>query len=360
MKRILSLVLAAFVLTTATMTSLADDTTTRMQLGVDATHGNHLSGALLTPGEEYRFPVTVSIEGGEQTPLTQEILEDYSFRLTNTGKGSSLETMNLSRVNGAHYIVAKVKAGWPAASTEEEYAMKLVKKSDGKTAAELTVAFETGYATMSDDAIAALGKEDAIVVNNDTPVFTAEQLERIAKLSGYKKVTFENDGWSYTVNITDMKDINMLHNTNAVKEIVSKYEDNNFEFLTFPAGTKFKTAGTVEISAANFVDDFGGKFFVYRYLDGKLTLIESQYDAQEEMLSFNTNTLGRFVITDKAIRDAIVVPVNNGSSSGSNNNSSNGSSTPENPNTGARATSPVAALAALALMAGVVAAAKRK
>ena len=169
-----------------------------------------------------------------------------------------------------------------------------------------------------------MAKEDEIKVNNDTPVFTKSQLDKISTLNSNKKVTFTNDNWNYNVIVSGMKDINMLHNNKAIPEILKKYENNNFEFLTFPAGTKFTTNGTMEIDVSNYTDDFGGKFFVYRYLDGKLTLINSSYNAEDEVLSFTTNTLGRFVITDKAVNDAVVVP-GNGSNSGN----------PSNPSTGA-------------------------
>ena len=189
---------------------------------------------------------------------------------------------------------------------------------------------------MDDAYIDSLDTGDDVTVNNNTPVFTTEQLERIARVNNYRKVVFENDSWSYTTNVTDMKAINMIHNSNGIKEILTKYENNSFEFLTFPAGPVFKANGTMEIDVSDFAEDYNEKFFVYRYLDNKLTLINSSYDSEDEVLSFTTNTLGRFVITDKAISDAVVVNQNNNSSSNSGNNSSNnGNKTPVNPSTGA-------------------------
>lgn len=324
MKRTLSILLVAMMVVSVAATAFAVGPVNNIVLGVDADSGLALKDSLLEPGESYLFPVSVSIAGAEATPLTEEMLDDYNFKVNNEGDGNSLSEFKLSKVGGVYYISVEVKAGWPAATTEEEYAMKLSQKGDSKNFVELTVAFETGYPTVSDDYIASLAKEDEIKVDNDTPVFTESQLEKIAKLNGYKKVVFEDGNWSYTVNISGMKAINMLHNTNGIKEILAKYENNSFEFLTFPAGTKFGTNGTVEIDTSDFAEEFGGKFFVYRYLDGKLTLIQSSYNADDEVLSFTTNTLGRFVITDKAISDAVVVAPTTPSAP-----------SPSNPNTGA-------------------------
>lgn len=327
MKRTLSILLAAMLSLSVAATVFAVNSTNNIVLGVDADSGLTLKDSLLEPGDTYRFPVSVSIDGAEATPLTEDLLDDYSFKISNTGEGDSMSSMTLDKIGGVYYLTAMVKAGWPAVTTEEEYSFKLSEKSS-KDAVEVTVAFETGYHATSDDYIASLDKDDEINVDNDTPVFTKSQLNAISDLNNNKKVTFIDSNWDYTVIVSSMKDINMLHNNNAIAEILNKYADNNFEFLTFPAGTKFTTNGTMEIDVSDYTDDFGGKFFVYRYLNGKLTLINSSYDADDEVLSFTTNTLGRFVITDKAINDAVVIPETSTGSNGSVN-------TPTNPSTGA-------------------------
>ncbi|HWP51822.1 MAG TPA: hypothetical protein VN626_09015 [Clostridia bacterium] len=326
MKRTLSILLAAMLAISVAATAFAVDPKNNIVLGTDADSGLVLKDSLLEPGETYRFPVSVSIAGAEATPLTADLLDEYSLKISNTGSGNSLSEFLLDKVGGVYYITATVKAGWPATTTEEEYTLKLTEKSASKNYVEVTFAYETGYKTVSDDYIAALAKEDEITVDNETPVFTKSQLNTISDLNNNKKVTFTDDNWNYTVIVSGMKAINMLHNNNAITEIINKYESNNFEFLTFPAGTKFSTNGTMEIDVSNYTDDFGGKFFVYRYLDGKLTLINSSYNADDEVLSFSTNTLGRFVITDKAVKDAVVITETGSNGSGN---------TPTNPSTGA-------------------------
>ena len=213
---------------------------------------------------------------------------------------------NLSKSGDRYYIAAEVKAGWPTAKTEEEYSIKMVNKSNRKDFDTLTVSFETGYELVSDEFVSGLDAEDEIEVDNGAPVFDAEQLERIAKRNQYKKVTFTDGDWRFTVSINDMKAVNLVHNQNAVKEIVTKYEDHSFEFLTFPSGPQFRTNGVMELDVSAYADDFNDQFFVYRYLNGKLTEIPAQYHDAEELLTFTTDTLGRFIITDKEITDTVV------------------------------------------------------
>lgn len=228
MKRTFSILLAAMLSLSVAATAFAVDPKNDIVLGTDADSGLVLKDSLLEPGETYRFPVSVSIAGAEATPLTADLLDDYSFKISNTGEGDSMSKFVLDKVGGVYYIAATVKAGWPAVTTEEEYSMKLTEKSASKNAVEVTVAFETGYKTVSDDYIASLAKDDEVKVDNDTPVFTKSQLNAISSLNNNKKVTFTDDNWNYTVIVSGMKDVNLLHNNNAITEILNKYEDNNF------------------------------------------------------------------------------------------------------------------------------------
>ena len=307
MKRTVSILLAAVMAAGMAAQSFAQrEKDNRIVLSADTNSGISLEGGLLTPGEKYRFPVSVSIDGGEPQPLNPDVMEDYSFKLSNTGEGDSLVDFNLSKSGDRYYIAEEVKAGWPTAKTEEEYSIKMVNKSNRKDFVTLTVSFETGYELVSDEFISALDAEDEIEVDNSAPVFDAEQLERIAKRNQYKKVTFTDGDWRFTVSINDMKAVNLVHNQNAVKEIVTKYEDHSFEFLTFPSGPQFRTNGVMELDVSAYADDFNDQFFVYRYLNGKLTEIPAQYHNAEELLTFTTDTLGRFIITDKEIADTVV------------------------------------------------------
>ena len=334
MKKTLSLVLVAVMIMSIAITSFADTSNT-ISLGTDSDTGISLQNSLLTPNEEYRFPVNISLEGEGSVALTDELLKDYSIRVSNSGKGKSLESLELIKLSGVYNLVADVKAGYPASQTEEEHTLKLVKKSDGKTYGELKVEFMTGYKIVDDAVVDALDAEDYIPVDNDAPVFTEEQLERIGRVNSYKKVTFEGSNWTYNVNVTDMKDLNMLHNTKAIAEVLAKYASNSFEFLSFPAEAKFTTNGDILYDVADISESYGQNFYVYRYNNGKLSPVAASYNYEDDMLTIQTNTLGNFVITDKKLTDLVVTtPSVDG---GSDNNDSNVTNPTINPNTGVNA-----------------------
>lgn len=96
---------------------------------------------------------------------------------------------------------------------------------------------------------------------------------------------------------------------------------------------------TIDLSEE--MEDFGGQFYVYRYLQGRLHQLDATVDLDAQTLSFQTKNLGRFVITDKAIADGTLVDEsfagtqqapsentnqnNQSSQSGSQNDGQNGS-----------------------------------
>ena len=326
MKKLFSILMATMMIAGVSATAMADDTVNSVSLGNDASSGIALEGALLKPGETYKFPVSVTI-GGETAALSEEILDDYNFRVSNSGEGKTVSTFELVRTSGVYYLKVTAAAGWPASSTEESYKIKLSQKKANSNSAELTVSFSTGYAEAEDKVIHSLSAGDKVAVDNNHPVYTKDQLSDIAELNNGRKVTFTGKGWEFMTSLSGQGAVNLLNNTNDVDEILEKYEENSFRFVTFPAGPKFRTSGSLVIDVEDYAVDFNETFYVYRYLDGKLTALSSSYDSFEETLTVKTDTLGRFVITDKAIADTTVVE-NGGQSSGSGTN---------NPGTGAAA-----------------------
>jgi hypothetical protein len=328
MKKALSIVLAVVFVMVFAVTAFADVNNNSIIIGSDKDSGISLNNGLLKPGEEYRFPISVAINGADAAALNDDILDEYTLKFQNSGEGNSLSDMAIEKFGGVYYLVATVKAGWPATQTEEEYTLKLSKKGTSKDETTLTVNFTTGYAQVDDSYVDSLDYEDEVTVNNDAPVFTTEQIERIARTNEYDKVTLEGNNWSYNVNISGMKNTNMLYKNDSIKEILDKYPNNSFEFLTFPAGPQFKALGTLKIDVSNYADSYNEQFYVYRYNGSKLTLIKATYDPEEEILSFNTSYLDRFVITDKKVNLVWVV-------TGNNSGTSTLGSVAVNPSTGA-------------------------
>lgn len=319
MKKITALIMALAMTASMAVVAFAEGETT----GKDINISGDLEGALLTPGETYEYPVLIG-----DADITAEDLESYKTEVRITAGGSAIDSAKINeKEEGKYTLDVKVKAGWPTAQTNAKIRLRLLDKKTSKEISVKEISFKTGYKVMDDAYVNGLTQGEYITVDPTAPVITKAQLAKIAELNNYKAVTFTYGDWSYTVNVTDKDTINMLSNTNAIKEIMTKFENNQFKFVTFPAGTDFGVNGKVEIDVSAEMDDFDSKFFVYLYADGKLTKIDSKLDADTSTLSFTAKKLGRFVITDKEIKDTIVVEgSNNGTGTGTGN---------KNPNTGA-------------------------
>ena len=137
--------LAVMLVAVIGVTALADTNNNSIILGADKTSGMGLDSGLLKPGEEYRFPISVSIDGEKAVALNDDILKDYNLKIPNTGKGKTMTDMQISKISGVYYLVGTVKAGWPAVLTDEEYTLKLTKKGSSRSEETLVIEFETGY-----------------------------------------------------------------------------------------------------------------------------------------------------------------------------------------------------------------------
>lgn len=336
MKRLISLTLVALMLAASAVIAMADvdpsytaqpASTTGLSIDTTGEHGA-LEGARLTPGREYDFPLLL-----DGQPITDDTLKDVNIRISAKKGSSTMSSLTLVKISGRHVLRAIVKSAWPVNTTDVEYELRLIdrKNQPGVTLSTMTLRFETGYRSADDATINSLSLGDEIVVDPEAPVFTKEQLNKIAQVNNYRNVTFVGDMWRYTVNVTDLKGINMLYNYNGIPELLSKYQEHNFEFINFPAAPTFLINGKFEIDVTDLVDDFEGTFYVYRYLTGRLTLLNATFDSEGNTLTFNTNTLGRFVISDQPMAASIV-----------DENTSSGTTTPTvpgggNPSTGAAA-----------------------
>ncbi len=298
------------------------------------------ASTLLTPGETYKIDVDV-------TGVDVDLDDTHQFRISYTKGAAAIESMKFEQANdGSLTLVVKTKAGWPTTQTGVEAKLDLRTKSGNKLVKSTGLSYKVGYAKLAlpED----LEKGDFVEVDPAAPVITKDVFEKLAKLNDYKAVTFQHEDWRFEVKVTDMKDTNMVSNVTPIKEILTKFEDQEFKFVTFPAGPKFNAKGTVTIDMSAEEDEFAGKYFVYRYLNGKLSLITSTYDAGNAELSFSTDTLGRFVITNKQITDTTIVESTGG--------------TEKNPNTGTNDVINLAATLAVVslLAAGAVALKKSK
>lgn len=269
--------------------------------------GEETFSEMLLPGKTYTYPIYIEQENGEAEPLTDEHLKDLRIRAVAAKGQKAISDFEVEEKDDVYQLKVTTKAGWPTETTEVEGMVKAVKRSNGQAVATAEAEMVVGYPVISDDALEGAKYGDSILVDNDAPVITEKQFEMLDEEAESSKVTFTNGSWSYTVRISGQPSINMLHNRRAIREITSTFEDQNFKYVSFPGGPQFNFTGKMVIDVSDEMEDFGGKFYVYRYLRGVLERIDSVTDVENETVSFDTKTLGRFVLTDKELADGTIV-----------------------------------------------------
>jgi LPXTG-motif cell wall-anchored protein len=168
--------------------------------------------------------------------------------------------------------------------------------------------FKVGFMTISDDQT-DVGEEGTIVIYKETPVILKDQFADIAKSANYKNVIFEGEEgtWSFRGKVAGMKDSNFYYDFDPDTDLLNKFPEHEFKFLTFRAGVNFPTTGEMRIDVSDVSDTFN-TMYAYLYREGKLTEINGTYDAATDELVFRTNYLGRFLISNRAITDTSLVP----------------------------------------------------
>ena len=333
MKKAIAWLAALATVASLTVTAFAQDIQPREDLAeglyllADADSGVAADG-LLTPGETYSFGLQlVTEQGGEKQDITDELMQDNKITLTTQEGRTALESCRVVEQDGKYYLQVVTKAGWPTEQQRVTYDVNYIQLSDYSTVYTTEVSFLVGYATLPNGALSS----DVVVVDPANPVITAEQFATLDEMAGGDKVTFAYGDWMVSVRLVEQKDTNMLSNSYGIKEIVTKFQDQEFKFVTFPAGPTFDLTATVTIDMGDEAEDFDSTYYLYRYANGKLSLIENTYDPDNESISFQTNQLGRFVVTNKKLADGtVIVP---GQDTGDNGQTGgNGSTT--NPGTG--------------------------
>ena len=345
MKKLVSAAMALCMIATMAVTAFAEDVKTTLSLGADS-NGVNITDTL-NPNTEYKFPLMIAIGEEEAVNFTEEHMEDNKFSVSITKGGSAIETPKVEKDDSDdnYYVVVKTKANYSAKNTDISFKLRYLVKASSKEIANLVVESVVGFNKMSDASIDALTKDEYLVVDPANPLITAKQFEKLAKLNDYKSVTMYYGDWRFTVNVSNMSDANMYSSTEVVREILQKYENQEFKFVSFPAKPDFGVKGTVAIDVSEEIDSFEGKFFLYKYEDGKLYKLTSKFDEDSSSVTFNASKLGSYVLTNKEIKDGTVID-----SSASGSGSSNGNVS--NPDTGANDVVGVAmALAVVSLIA---------
>ena len=316
--------------------------------------GTVLGEDLLEPGREYRFPAYVEFGGQRaKVAVSDELLKDYKFNYTRV-TASGVKTFKIEERKGVYYLIIETKDTTPTKPVDVKYNVKLVRKSNNISVFSQEVKFSYGYDESNDDYINDLDKGDIVEIDNNRPVITKEQFNKIAKLNDYKNVTLAGAGWQFTVNVTDETTKNMVFTNAGVKEIMAKYPDQDFKFFRFGGKPSFNSTGKVALDVSDIVDDYES-LNLYRYANGRVYKLNASYNAADETLEFRTNKLDTFFVTDKAIKDGTVIDENIVSDGNSVNTDKN------NPGTGAGDLINAAVMAGIASLAaaGAIAANKK-
>ena len=345
MKKILSFGLAAALAAAMSVTAFgAEISGVSFDFGAG---GIDPSSQSLRPDEEYRFPVLVRYGEEEPSHLTGDEMEGKRFTVTLKEGGAAVNTPTFEEDGGKYYLVIKTKANYTTKITDVSFQVRLSDRSSGKQLAESQVELTAGFPRMPDEVFDGLTAGENLPVDNDTPVITAKQFEKLAALNSYKAVTLTGEGWRFTVKVNDLGDRNLYSTAAPITAIVQKYEDQEFKFLSFPGSPDFGVKGEMAIDVSDVESEFDGQFYLYRYLDGKLYFLNSEYDEGEGEVTFSPSQLGSYVITNEKLTD---VQVGGSGSSGGT----------QNPETGAAGVGGIAAAVALTALVSAAAASRRR
>lgn len=358
MKKIIAMILALATTASLAVSAMAD--TNNNAPVVDSNPGNNITfetgtndvdlskSPVLTPGKTYYFPVRLNDKALDATQYG-----NLKFTFVNEEGKRSIASIKLERYKSDYQLAVRTTAGWPTTLTDVSYTVKVTdSKGNIKDIAAPALKFQVGYKTIADH---LLDNPEYVAVSPDAPVITEDQFDLLHDIADGKEVTFGDSDWEYTVRVNGMKTTNMLSNYDEVDLIVDKFSDNQFKFVSFPAGPEFRSVGTLSIDVSDEMDDFSGKFFVYRYLNGKLTKVDASLNNDAERITIKTKELGRFVITDKEIKDNTIVDNNFGGSSNSGSSDSE-----KNPDTGANDFVGLAVAMAVVATAGIAVASKKR
>ncbi|MBP1578175.1 MAG: hypothetical protein J6C75_06805 [Oscillospiraceae bacterium] len=134
MKRFAGLIIATIMLF-ATVLTFAGEKEGELLLGYDSLSGALLPKSTLAAGQRYDFPVFVS-SGGAVMPLTDELMQKYSFKITNLSSENAVKEFGFTKRNGYYYVTVMAEE-----EAEPRYSLALVERSSGMDAVSLTVEF---------------------------------------------------------------------------------------------------------------------------------------------------------------------------------------------------------------------------
>lgn len=302
MKRILSLALAILILGASAPAAFGAELSVRtISQGTDITQEG------LRPGEEYRFPLMIRYEDEVPSHLRQEEGVGKRFDLAVQTGGDAILPPRIEVDGGRYYLVVNTLPLYGTTTIPAEIRVRLREESTGRELGQDTVRLEVGSQTMK--SVDEIPAGEAVRVSNAAPVMTAQHFRSLSEKNDGGEVLLVGPGWEYQVDVAGAEEQNLFSTAAVVPEVLERYPEQEFRFLSFPGHPEFPAAGTLTVDVSDLTASYGGEFYLYRYLGNRLYYLRSQYDPEGETLSFHPSQLGTYVITDREIGDVEVTKV---------------------------------------------------
>lgn len=228
-------------------------------------------------------------------------------RVKTTGRGGST----------VYDVVITTRAQYGTSMNDVEYILSVSGYSAPTTGTALTFeesqhSFEVGWPTIRDEDT-QVGEDGVIVISNDAPVITKDQFADISRSANYKNVSFEGEdaGWAFTGRTSGMASSNLYYTYDVVPEIINKFPDQDYKFLSFKGGVTFPSNGEMRIDVSDLDRDYNTTIYTYLYRNGKLTRVNTTYNSDDDEIVFRTNYLGTFMMTNVEITDTSIIAEDN-------------------------------------------------
>jgi len=341
------------------MTLTAFAQTGEISLGL-TDNGVNLYGGVLSPGEQYLFPIKISVDGSFPVELTPQQCEGKSLVVTYSKGQNAIAETSVKEISGRFYLSVTPKVSVPSANAA--LTLSLRDDKSGETESSATANFSVAFGgIMADSKLDGLTAGESLVIDKSSPVITPSQTAKLFEINS-GAYTVSGDGWSLALSSPVKNNINMFWSDSPIPDVARAFGKNNLKFISFTGSPNLGQSGRVSVDVSYEMADFGENFYLYRYLDGVLYNYDSQLNKEDATLNFNAEKLGCYVISDKKITDSYINVAASPGSSSSSVPSSGDASSPSNPSTGSSspnyAVSVFSALAALS--AAALSVSKRK
>lgn len=293
--------LAAAAVLTLVVTALSapayaqDKAGKELTLGYDGGVSAEIS--LLQPQEIYYFPVEFT-QNGVLQPLPARESEALTLTLQSGGKG--IATAEVVAWDGISYVKIKTDNTRTGQQHSSSY---LLSYHQGGQRYEKSFTVRTGLRPASIGHVTA-GQD--IAVKGHMPLYTVRQQMELARINGWRPVTFTGEGWQFTGTLTAKDVVDFTASTGSIPEVKRFLAGSEVFYLSFPGGGNFQD-GKLTIDVSSFAHRWEGPVYAYRYLYGRLYRVPARYDSENGTITLSITNLGRYVITDKQLPEATVV-----------------------------------------------------